>query len=101
MILVPTEEHLGIFTSDYNFIKDTISNKMTGEYFYKDIVSIQTSKDCEISLTFTDSKEFNILLPVKKYEKRIYQASNVPFVSFDKAIQVIRTMVKSHKKAIE
>ncbi|GAG78464.1 unnamed protein product, partial [marine sediment metagenome] len=66
MILIPTEDHLGVFTTTYNFIKNTIYNQMTGEYFYKDIVSIRTEKERDLSLTFTDGRSFDISIPSKK-----------------------------------
>lgn len=98
MILIPTEEHLGVFTVTYDFINNTFYNQMTGEYFYKDIVSIRTERERDLSITFTDGRSFDISIPSDKHARKIYECLDVPFVPFDDAVQVIRKMVQAHKQ---
>lgn len=98
MILVPTEVGLCIFRAMHNFLKNTTQVLMTGQYFYKDIVSILTRRDTDLSLTFTDGRSVTMSIPSDLDTFSIYESTDVPFIPFDKAVQVVRTMVQEHKK---
>jgi len=98
MVLIPTEQHLGVFSCVHNLISNIYGDSATGEYFYKDVVSIRTEQNETLKLTFTDGHEFSISLPGDETSKEIYKSTNIPFISFDDAAQSIRKMIQMHKQ---
>lgn len=97
MILVPTEEKLGIFVSVYDLLEDVLYKSETAEYQYKDIISLHTLEGTEISLTFSDQSKFNIA--IGSQSNMVHNTPKTPFVPFDDAVVAVRGMIKEYKKA--
>jgi len=98
MILIPTNELLGVFVATYDMIRDIIYESETAEYFYEDLVSIHTYDGVDVSLTFTDGSSFKLSIPSNGYTGKLYACENARFIPFDEAVQEVRKLVKTHKE---
>jgi hypothetical protein len=98
MILVPTETHLGVYTASMDLLSWAWQSEATGEYFYRDVVSIQT-RPGTLALTFRDSRAFELAFPTGWLAEALYEVHDVPFVPMADAAQVVRKMIQPHKLA--
>ncbi len=96
-ILLPTTRYLAVFKCLYRTFMDRPFQYWTGEYFYNDVVSVQTNSAMEFALSFSDGNRFSTVIPSDSYSKMLYQSHHVPFVSYEKGIQSIRKMIQAHK----
>ena len=97
-VLVPTENYIGVFSCTHCLLDGRYSSYQTGEYFYKDVVSIKTKDGRQLALSFADGDTFLVEIPSDELAKYIYQSHHVPFKRFDLAVQAIRKMIQAHKE---
>jgi len=97
MVLVPTARCLGVFRCMHSLLENRYWENETGEYYYRDVVSIRTLENRSLTLTFTDGNDFWINIPSDEVARKLYQSHHVPFVPFARAVQSIRKMIQFHK----
>ncbi|MCB1032219.1 MAG: hypothetical protein KDD47_00100 [Acidobacteria bacterium] len=67
-----SEESLGIFRCDYNFVRDAVLNEETHEYYYQDIVAVSTREESSAltlasGQSLTSVQEFYISVSNDRY----------------------------------
>ncbi|CAN5752833.1 hypothetical protein BH10BAC3_BH10BAC3_11950 [soil metagenome] len=102
---------LASFACDFNFIKNVTLNEATDEYYYKDIVSVSTSETSTSyvlpnGVKLTRSQEFRLSLSNGEAIKvfidsgKLNQVTkgNIPTEEAEKAVQIIRTILRDKKQ---
>jgi len=106
-----TEQLLGDYACDFNFLKNVMLNERTDEYHYKDLVSVSTQ---EISTSYTlptgvrmvSAQAFRLSVASGEHIDVTVNAAklsevtggSIPTTGAEKAVQVIRTMLREKKQ---
>lgn len=105
-IFVFTENFLGSYKCYYNWLRDTVINESTNEFFYKDVVSVKTDTE---STAFTlmngerleHAQSFQLNLSGDSVKVIIddssLKTSSEMTSKVDKVVQSIRTMIRQKK----
>ncbi len=110
-VIALTDRHLGVFSCEYNFVRDDIRNEKTCEYHYRDIVSVSTGETSSSLLLPSGEKlatvqEFRVSVPngeairitVDAPEiRRMTGADALPSSGAEKAVRAIRAMLRQKK----
>jgi len=105
-----TENLLGAYGCDFNFIKNVMLNEATDQYYYQDIVSVST-KETSTSYTLpngtklTQSQQFRLSVTsgeaievfIDSGKLSEVTKGKIPTEEAEKAVQVIRTILKGKK----
>lgn len=102
---------LAAYACDYNSLKNVALNESTQEYHYKDVVSVTTQEDSTSytlpnGVSFVNSQAFRLSVTSGESIKVIIGAAKIseitggtiPTTSAEKAVQVIRTMLREKKQ---
>ncbi len=105
-VFVFTENFLGNYQCDYNWLNDTSINESTNEFFYKDVVSVKTDSDSTAynlvdGVKIEHAQAFQLNLPGDSV-KVIVNHNNLKVSNFvtnqiDTAVQGIRKMIRQKK----
>lgn len=105
-VFIFTENFLGSYKCNYNWIRNTCINESTNEFFYKDVVSVKTDS-VSSAYTLLDNQKmehaqaFQLNLPGDRVTVVIDHASlktsSEMTSRVDKAVQSIRTMIRQKK----
>ncbi|MCA9996997.1 MAG: hypothetical protein KDE56_14665 [Anaerolineales bacterium] len=111
-VLQFTDQVIAAYSCDFNFVKNVTLNDATNEFHYLDIVSVSTKEDSTsytlpTGVSLTHSQAFrmsvssgdtiNIVIGAAELGK-ITGGGKVPTTAAEKAIQVIRTMLREKKR---
>jgi hypothetical protein len=105
------DEHLGIFTCHYDFIRDALLNEITYGFFYRDIVSVSTHEEASAltlptGQSLTSRQEFRISVANGRYFsmtvgseqlQELTGAERIPEPGTEQAIRALRTKLKAKK----
>lgn len=110
-IIQLTERHLGAFSCDYNFLKDVALNSATEEFHYQDVVSVSTKEQDSsytlptgakltraqmFRLTVASGDAVEVAIGASKIGE-ITGSERIPETGAEKAVSVIRTMLREKK----
>ncbi|SHE38960.1 hypothetical protein SAMN05444274_101245 [Mariniphaga anaerophila] len=105
-IFLFTENFLGSYECDYNWLKNTSINESTNEFFYKDVVSVKTAT-ASSAYTLKDGQRLEeaqqFILKLAGDEVSVItndstlKTSSEMSSRVDKAVQSIRTMLRQKK----
>lgn len=106
-----TDRHLGAYACDYNFIRNVALNERTDEYHYKDVVSVSTQEQAssytlptgvklttaqEFRISVASGESINVTIGSSQINK-ITGSDQIPETGAEKAISVIRAMLREKK----
>ena len=105
------DEHLGIFTCHYDFIRDALLNEETYGFFYRDIVSVSTHEEASAltlptGQSLTSRQEFRISVANGRYFsmtvgseqlQELTGAERIPEPGTEQAIRALRAKLKEKK----
>ena len=110
-VILLSNQLLVAYSCDFNFIKNVTLNEQTQEYHYKDIVSVSTQEDSTSytlpnGVRMVNSQAFRLSVPSGESIKVVIGAAKlsevtggkIPTTSAEKAVQVIRTMLREKKQ---
>jgi hypothetical protein len=111
-LIALTEHHFGVFTCDYNFIKDIALNQKTSEYHYRDIVAVSTAEESSSLSTpsgekITTVQEFRVSVASGEAIRITVDAPQIrqmaglgslPASGAEKAVRAIRAMLRTKKE---
>ncbi len=105
-VFVFTENFLGSYQCDYNWLNDTSINESTNEFFYKDVVSVKTDSDSSAynlvdGVKIEHAQAFQLNLPGDSI-KVVINHNNLKISSLitnkvDQAVQNIRSTIREKK----
>jgi len=109
-IIFLTDQRLTAYKCYFNFLKNVALNESTTEYFYQDVVSVST-REISTSYTLPDNKKLvsaqafavqvpsgdaiSVVVSAAKLEE--LTGARLPSTGAEKAVEVIRTMLRSKK----
>ncbi len=105
-VFVFTENFLGSYQCDYNWLNDTSINESTNEFFYKDVVSVKTDSDSSAynlvdGVKIEHAQAFQLNLPGDSIKVVInhnnLKTSSLITNKVDQAVQNIRSTIREKK----
>lgn len=110
-VILLSNNLLAAYACDFNFIKNVTLNESTQEYHYKDVVSVSTQEDSTSytlpnGVSMVNSQAFRLSVASGESIKVVISAAKlteitggkIPTTSAEKAVQVIRTMLREKKQ---
>lgn len=110
-VILLSNQLLAAYACDFNFIKNVALNESTQEYHYKDVVSVSTQEDSTSytlpnGISMVNSQAFRLSVASGESIKVVISAAKlsevtggtIPTTSAEKAVQIIRTMLREKKQ---
>jgi hypothetical protein len=110
-VILLSNQLMAAYACDFNFIKNVTLNESTQEYHYKDVVSVSTQEDSTSytlpnGVSMVNSQAFKLSVASGENIKVVISAAKlseitggqIPTTSAEKAVQVIRTMLREKKQ---
>lgn len=110
-VILLSNNLLAAYACDFNFLKNVSLNESTQEYHYKDVVSVSTQEDSTSytlpnGISMVNSQAFRLSVASGESIKVVISAAKlteitggkIPITSAEKAVQVIRTMLREKKQ---
>jgi hypothetical protein len=111
-IIQLTENLLGAYSCDYNFIRDVALNEETDEYHYRDIVAVSTKEEASsytlptgkkltsveaFRVSVTSGEAIEVVIDADKLSETI-GSNKIPEYGAQRAVRTIRAMLRDKKK---